>query len=303
MTDARKEPKNGKYGSDSKQIHSHPSEKTKEQLLDELIDYLSETDEYTYDEAKHDAILAELAQLDPAPEITDTEDSLAAFHKKYASLFTPDDAAHSAEEISIISPKKRSRRKIFKVLPIAAALTLVLAIGAQAFGVADILGLFKRVTSEWLHVGSEDIPNATITLMPLAEGETAEYDTLQDALDAFGIKEELVPQYIPERFTLETVQAMHQPTNVLIRADYVSDDGYLLIQYRETTPDDHSFEMEGPHTRLYDCAGLSHRIMLNYEQSSVYWQNGELICSINGPVSEDEMIKIIESIYEGENSK
>jgi len=82
--------------------------------------------------------------------------------------------------------------------------------------------------------------------MPLTEGETAEYDTLQDALDAFGIKADLAPQYIPERFTLETVTGARESDVIAIYADYTSSDGYLFIQYRTATADSQNFEMEGP---------------------------------------------------------
>ena len=91
-----------------------------------------------------------------------------------------------------------------------------------------------------------NVPNATITTMPLTEGETAEYDTLQDALDAFGIKADLAPQYIPERFTLETVTGARESDVIAIYADYTSSDGYLFIQYRTATADSQNFEMEGP---------------------------------------------------------
>lgn len=53
-----------------------------------MIDYLYETDEYSYDEVKYDAILAEIDKLNPMSENSGTEESLVVFHEKYASLFT-----------------------------------------------------------------------------------------------------------------------------------------------------------------------------------------------------------------------
>jgi len=81
----------GDIKSESKQIYGHMSEMTHEQLLDELMDFLCEMDEYTYDVAKHDAILAELAKFDSEPVISNEDESLTAFKKKYALLFDQDE--------------------------------------------------------------------------------------------------------------------------------------------------------------------------------------------------------------------
>jgi len=301
MTVARKEPMNGNNSSASKQIYNSPSEKTQEQLLDDLMDFLCETDEYNYDVAKHDAILAELAKFDSEPVVSKKKESFAAIQKKYPSLFTPDAPAPApaAAQISPTPSKKRSL-PILKVLSIAAVLVFILAIGASAFGLGDIFGIFRRITSEWLHVGSENVPNAMITAMPLEIGEKAEYDTLQDALDAFGIHAEIAPNYIPERFRLDKVQAVNTVSCALIYADYISEDGFLSIQYREITPDTQNYEHEGPGMGSHICAGVEHIIMENLNQCSVYWQSGELNCTINGTVSREEMIQMIDSIYEGD---
>ena len=62
-------------------------ESRKEKLLDQLIDFLNEVDEFNYDEAKHDEILAKLNEIDPMPPITNKEESYAKFIEKYKHLF------------------------------------------------------------------------------------------------------------------------------------------------------------------------------------------------------------------------
>lgn len=62
-------------------------ESRKEKLLDELIDFLNEVDEFNYDEAKHDEILAKLNEIDPMPPITNKEESFSKFIEKYKHLF------------------------------------------------------------------------------------------------------------------------------------------------------------------------------------------------------------------------
>lgn len=72
---------------DDKQKLTAEQEHRKELLLDALADFLHDTTEENFDEAKLDAILAELQEIDPMPPITDTEESLAKFHEMHKKLF------------------------------------------------------------------------------------------------------------------------------------------------------------------------------------------------------------------------
>ena len=184
-------------------------------------------------------------------------------------------------------------------MPLAAVLVVLITVSANAFSIRSIFDLFTRWTSDIFMVGGEDAPHAAITLHPLEEGEEAEYSDLQEALDAFGIKEPLAPTWVPERFELERVVAKNVVGNVNIFADYISKDEYLMIRYREITPDPTEAEQKGDRVSLSSYDGIDHYIMPNHEQYRVSWKNGELSCSINGTVSIEELTDIIKSIYEG----
>lgn len=300
MSDARKEPAKGRAGGDSKQIYSHQSY-SKEQLQDELTNLMFQATEEDLDTERLDALLDALNEVDPLPEADgfDTGKSLERFHEKYEPVFSALETKSAAASGS--SPtKKHSNRALFKILPIAAVLILLFgSMTAQAFGL-DIFGAIARWSSEIFHLSSSSIPYATIRTNPLDEGEEAYYDTLEDAVDAFGIAEAIVPKWIPDRFGLVQVTAINKSGGIFICADYASNDGFLQIRYNEA--DDANFsslEQENGDVKAYFKGEITHYLMTDMDRQKAFWQNGELECRITGSISELEIMEMIDSIYKG----
>lgn len=301
MSDARRDPASGRAGDDSAQIQSHLND-PREQLQDELADFFFQADEETFCSEKLDALLDALDAADPLPETEafDTEKSLERFHEKYAPLFNALNADTAAVPVS--SPgKKHSNRALFKLLPIAAVLVLLLgSVTAQAFG-WNIFGAIARWTSEIFRMGSDSTPYATIQTNPLAEGEEAYYDTLEEAVEAFGITAPIVPKWIPERFELAEVTAVNKTSGVFICADYMSGDKVLQIRYREKKNSNFSsMEQESNQVEAYSAGEVRHYLLMDMDREKALWQNGELECVIAGNVTRGEMREIIDSIYKGD---
>lgn len=301
MSDARKEPAKGRAGDDSKQIYSHQSY-SKEQLQDELTNLMFQATEEDLDTERLDALLYALNEMDPLPEADDfdTTKSLERFHEKYEPVFSALETKSAAASGS--SPtKKHSRRALIKILPIAAVLILLFgSITAQAFGL-DIFGAIARWSSEIFRMSSSSTPYATIRTNPLDEGEEAHYNTLEEAMEAFGITEAIVPTRIPERFELVQVTAINKSGGVFICADYVNNDGFLQIRYREKSELNFStLEQESSNVEAYSIGGLKHYLLSDLNRQKAFWQNGEFECQVFGTVTRQEMKDIVDSIYEGD---
>ena len=296
MSEAQKTPVHGRAGEPLEQIQSHlKKEEKKDRLQDELADFLFQVTEESFDSGRLDALLDALEEVTPVPELPDTQESFRAFEEKYASVFASVETA-SAERSSASPEKKHSRHAIFKMLPIAAILVLILgSITAQSFGF-NLFGNLARWTSEIFHLEDSATPYATITKTPLAEGESASYDSLQEAVDAFGINAPLVPTWIPERFELVSVTAVNQPLGIGICADYVSEDGILQIRYNEFKGSASQLEKEEAMISYFQ-EKLQHFLMSDLGRQKAFWQNGIIECRISGNVSQDEMLDIIDSIY------
>lgn len=301
MSDARKEPAKGRAGDDSKQIYSHQSY-SKEQLQDELTNLMFQATEENLDTERLDALLDALNEVDPLPEADsfDTKKSLERFHEKYDPVFSALETKSAAASDS--SPaKKHPRRALIKIFPIAAVLILLFgSVTAQAFGL-DIFGAIARWSSEIFHLSSSSTPYATIRTNPLDEGEEAYYDTLEEAVEAFGITDPIAPKWIPERFELAEASATYQSSGIFICADYVSNDGFLQIRYREKSELNFStLEQESSNVEAYSGGGLKHYLLSDLNRQKAFWQNGEFECQVFGTVTRQEMKDIVDSIYEGD---
>lgn len=195
MFEAQKTPVHGRAGEPLEQIQSHLNEQEKkERLQDELADFLFWVAEESFNGGRLDELLDALKEVVPIPELPDTQESFRAFEEKYASVLASVETA-SAERPSVCP--KHSHHTVFKMLPIAAILVLILgSITAQSFGF-NLFGNLARWTSEIFHLEESSAPYATITKRPLAEGESATYDSLQEAVDAFGINAPLMPTWSP----------------------------------------------------------------------------------------------------------
>lgn len=300
MSDARKEPELGRAGDDSLQIQSHLRD-SKERLQDELMEFFFQADEEAFCSGKLETLLDALDEVDPLPEMeTDTEESLKRFHEKYASVFSAVEANTAAAPVS--SPeKKHFRPALYKKLIAAAVLVLLLgSVTVQAFG-WNVFGAIAHWTSEIFQMKDNSTPHARIRTNPLAEDEEVYYDTLEEAVEAFGITEAIVPKRLPERFKLTRVWATNKASGVIICADYVSGDEALQIRYTEVDNlNFSSLEQEDNDVEVDFKGKIKHYLLSDLGRQKAFWQNGELECRISGNITKQEMKDIVDSIYEGE---
>ncbi len=299
MPDAGMDPVLGRAGDDSTQIQSHLND-TQEQLLDELADLLFQDPDGDVDTDQLDALLEKLDEADPLPEPPDPQESLEQFRRRHADLVAAMEAESAGTSVS--SPEKKRSKLKFRIVVIAAILVCLLAeITAQASGRRGLLDRFVRWTSEVFQIGGNSVDYAMVRTNSLEEGEQASYDTLQEAVDAFGIEAPIVPHKIPERFELTEVVAANEYGKILIRADYISDTGAFQIRYNEAVNANFSsLEIENPNVKTYLMEGIKHYLLTDLGYQKAFWENGELECQMFGKVSEEEMKEIIDSTYEGD---
>lgn len=197
--------------------------------------------------------------------------------------------------------EKRSRGALRRTIPVAAAAALILGtmISAQAMGV-DVFGKIARWTEETFHFSSVE-QAAVITKYPLAEGERMTFETLEDAVDAFGITAPIVPKRIPDGLSLTGVTALYNASGIEIYAAYEGDgDAELFaVDYREVAAGGETIvEKDASSVGLYERNGIGHYLITDKGCEKAIWQNGELECFMAGMIARQEMREIIDSIYE-----
>jgi len=207
---------------------------------------------------------------------------LQEFHERYAPAF----------ETSPSAVKKRGsrvRRPLARIAIIAAALCAFM-VTAQASGF-DILGAIARWTSEQFAFVKIDDERETKPELP--------YDSLQEALDEWNIVEKLVPSQLPNGSALSELGVRHEKGNVAFSAKYSLREDMFRVSIRKVMDAPHlDVEINAEDVELYLAGGIEHYLMADVKQRKVTWQNGNWECKISGDLSREELLLMIDSIYE-----
>lgn len=301
MSEIRRNPAFSGAGEHSEQIQGHPVQDGPEfeRLHDQLANLLFPEDGGEIDGEALDALLDRMEEVCPLPASlsTDPEEGLERFRRRYASLLE-DEAADAAPDVSPVPEKRHSIKLVARALPFAAALILLLGtVTAQALGV-DVFSALARWTAEIFRLDGGSAPYAAATLHPLEVGEEAAYESLEEAVAAFGIDAPIVPRAIPEGFELVEVRAACWSSGLKISANYESVDGVLQILYIEFAKVDvNALEKEYGRVELYCVEDADHYIFTDLGRRKAEWQNGDFECKISGNISLQDMKAMISSIY------
>lgn len=298
MSDVQKESAFGSAEDRLGQILGHTihHESPDKQLQDQLESLLFQREDEEIDSEALSELLEQLDEVSPLPVELDVEESLKNFHQRYAPVF---DAVRTetVPEKTVSVKKRRSRLALGKIIVIAAALMLLLCTTAQAMGL-DVFSTIARWTSEVFGLGGQSASFASVQKNPLSEGEEMNFDSLEEAMAAFGIEAPLVPKKIPERFELVSVTANRWFTGVCLYADYSCEDGFLHMEYREIPGQNHdSVEKEYGDVVPYTVRRIKHYLSSDLQRWKALWVNGDFECQVYGIVSEQELKDMIDSIY------
>ena len=268
--------------------------------IDELTDALSDmwdaTDDLTYSAAWTDECLKKIDSIEDAPEF-DVDASLNNFLSKHSRL------VECASRTSENSSPKTSRWKS----PVAAVVAILVVLGsmvtAQALGI-DVFGAIARWTNETFHFATSSQNGDTFnTDIQNSNGYSpdGEYGSLQEALDACGIDQNVNPQQLPDGFELARVSVRSLPSQVIIEAMYTSNNRiFSLAIFRYNSPEvigQTIFEKDSKDMILYDKNGITYYIMTNNQQLTAVWMPQELLtCTITEDLSIEEVEYLIDSM-------
>lgn len=245
---------------------------------------------------------------------TAAADALKDFFSAYAipegdglRLYPGDD--QDDKEAKSDSPKElqkaRRRRLSLKGAGlIAAVLVCVFSLAACSVGG---IGRFFRMVGKWTsevfafeNTYDGDIPkvDGAEIAAPL---ENAQYASMEEALTAYGITAKVVPTRFPEGFAVVTIDVSESEQGNFVKfcAVYQGGDRYLMLQVRQVFDlNMESFEKDGDAVTEYVKDGIRHYFYTNMDSNCVTWFNGNLECSIGTDISKDDLIAVVDSIYE-----
>lgn len=197
-----------------------------------------------------------------------------------------------------VKPKViRFPNRMLKTVAAVLAVVIMFAVGtsitAKAFHV-DIWSRFANWTKEIFQF--TDQPQGTEPKNPEKE-YNAELKSLQDALNDEGVKDNLVPTWMPEGYKNKDLKVLRTPRALNINASYEYNDERLIIKITQTigvqAP---QVEKNDDLLEVYTVDGVEYYIFSNTETLQAAWSIEEFECIIIGEISLEEMEKMIDSV-------
>lgn len=238
-----------------------------------------------------------------------TEEAWARFQGKYLPFLTDGRSLYEDEEelteMRVQGPsstRKRWKRSLLKATCAAAALVAVMLTAATAAAAGYDLwgGLFKRTKDTFRFT---QVPYASEVTYP----DKKDFADLQEAVEAYGFTQRVLPRWLPEGFEQQLLYADDNSNpHALIFQAFYQKGGECLIIGCDTVLDQEmasgnstSFQTDEEDPEVYEINGQPYFLMTNAGRPVALWTDGTLECYVTGDITQDELIRMIDSLYEG----
>lgn len=238
---------------------------------------------------KINAVLASKTEL-PEPNIDSAYERLRAAEGS-EPLYSEVIDEMAAEKA--LRPPHKKFRALFKV-GLVAAIVIVLFIGTGIVGYAmgyDFWGAMSDWTADRFSFLVED------SLYQRTQGEDP-YSKLREELRANGVTAEVVPEYMPDGFSLSSIDTDETMIGLGIFSTLTNDNKEILLNYTITTKEPNSiFAKDEVTPEVYTVCGIDHNIFTNEGSYIAVWINQNVQCEIYKVEDKEELLKMIDSIY------
>lgn len=272
--------------------------KSNTELLDEVIDIV---ETQSAEDMDVDAIMKRLALLqERAPVSMDhTPSELMADLKEshplvFESLGDRAQGAGTAAETVVHpspkrQPKRRSRFASISIGFLAACFCLVVT--ANALGMNPVQAFL-----DWAD-GIVQIYRNPSGIMELPEDDPSQYHSLEEALEAYDMGPDQIPNWIPEDYRLLSVDIIDTGSLIQCSASYIANRGELLIRATRFWDEDWSGRAErNTEGEEYEKDGLVYYLTTNQELGKAGWGYKDVSYVISGNITEQELKNMIDSI-------
>lgn len=255
-----------------------------------------------------DTELSDIAELlqeyDPDMTVTDTQvqESYKRFCEKNPQLMEPEKIAAPAAAESKKPLAKSSRKPFKRIVALAATLVLMLTLFTVQASGSNLFRTLAEWTASVLRIGTDSSGQVSMGENDLTEGEARIYATPEEMLSDLHIKGDLVPTWVPDRFSLEGCEARKTEAGVSCYVVYVAGGSDLALKmWQKPLEDIYLVEKNQKDASRFVTGAVEHYIFYDGESKleKAVWTRDNLECRIIGDVSQEEMERIVKSIYEG----
>ena len=230
----------------------------------------------------------------------DVDAAWEKFQKEYLPL-VDEDASSATNELDVLNEHvsetktKKSRWTFKRIAGIAAALAIVIFAAGSLIPTADGSNVWSAFV-EW----TKETFGFNKDFQGEHEGYPEQLDKLYDLICNHGLSPmELLPKYIPEGYEEETTFCDEQEKVTVFLCQLNNGDNSIVLQYclseSEVTTE---YQKNDGDPEEYEVGNLTHFIIKNMDVFTATWSRGSMECSIQNAPSHDELIKMINSIYE-----
>ena len=217
----------------------------------------------------------------------------------------PDDPAVQAAQDKYragckTAPRRKPGRWVLRTCVAAAALCLLLTAIPRASGENLLVEFFKRVKEDVVAFFRRDEEDNR--LQSDYEMQHPGLEELRKTVEEYGISVPVVPSWIPEEYKLTTIEAAQYPSKTKIFASFRMDDREIIIYYDiYGTSVTTEFYKDEAACEEFEFAGIVHNIYTNNEKQFALWDRDNVQCSIVADCREENLRKILASIYNMED--
>lgn len=259
------------------------------QLLNE-IDRLFETStDKDLDVGRIEACLTKLQERTPVMEDYDPNQAWEKFQTDHPLLFESEDAQNHPGKTTKHSTHAFS---FLRIAVIAAVMLFAFVVSASALG-------FKPMTKivEW---GKETFVLRVTSSgqLKLPESETTKYRSLREAVESDGYDASFCPTWIPKDYSASAINRIVSDKSILYYVEYLSERGNLLMTAHLLTAPTSDIPFEKDDSVIeYPYEDTTFYIYTNTGTLCAVWQCGDFLCTLDGNVTEEELYRIIHSIF------
>ncbi|MPM14482.1 hypothetical protein SDC9_60845 [bioreactor metagenome] len=298
-----------------KEVNFHDKDRYEylKDLNTEKLQAMLQQESFFSDDSHFDAELIQhiekaLDEREPVFENIDAEASLKIFRDEVIPDLEQEEEPTNSKPAA--RPMAKGRLKLRRAM-IAAAVISALLGGMQiasAFGF-DVWEYIIHWGNETFQIGtgaevSEAPKNTEVSIGDAAVqmGDKGRYQSLEDAVKSMDYPI-LYPVWIPDGFALLQADVTETPKKKSLIAIYESNDKTIMYQAVGYKDNDAAqfFEMNAASGEVLAIHGFDHYLMQNMGQYTAVWMRDNCTFSLSGDVSRDEMMDMLDSIYEEEN--
>lgn len=236
------------------------------------------------------------------PVQCDAERMLREFHTLYNTVEGEGCSLYACDVPEIPQGAKHKPFSLRKTLLAAViAVCLIVLLVCTVVGLENIFQMIGIWTPDKLTFENQydgEVPKMETT--PTKPEEEITCTSLQEAISAYGITAPVVPTYIPDGLGTPIVDVSdNEGFMTRFTAFYNGGGGRLMILITAWDGDDSStFEKDDSEVVEYVRGGITHYLYNNLNSTCAAWRIGNLECMIDTDLSREEVIAMVDSIYE-----